>query len=152
MRDWDAEFAAIAENPQKFFPGSNKPIVRDHARAKEKRAELPDVESWDAHPRMVMLGGQTVEMFTVGDLAKAIGREAGTIRKWERDGIIPRNTYRLPSSDPRGVRRLYSRKQIEGIVRITREEGLDDAHRRRNIKQTNFTQRVIDLFRELARN
>jgi hypothetical protein len=74
-----------------------------------------------------------------------------TIRKWEREGIIPKSTFQSPGRDDdvRGRRRLYTREQVEGIVRIAHEEGVLVSHQK-PIKGTNFTARVIDLFKRLA--
>jgi hypothetical protein len=86
------------------------------------------------------------EFFTVGQLAAALGRRSVTIRKWEREGIIPAPTFNAESSDPRGRRRLYGREQVEGIVRIAAEEGILDSPKAA-ITKTRFTERVSELFR-----
>jgi hypothetical protein len=97
------------------------------------------------------VAGVETEFFTVGDLAKALGRQPVTIRKWEREGVIPKSTYQSPGRDDdvRGRRRLYTREQIEGMVRIAHEEGVLVSHQK-PIKNTNFSVRVIDLFKRLA--
>ena len=101
-------------------------------------------------PRCYQVKGVEIEFFTVGQLAQALGRQAVTIRKWEADGVIPKATFLAPNpnKDARAKRRLYSRAQAEGIVRIAAEEGLlGDS--RREIRKTRFTERVVLLFEEL---
>jgi hypothetical protein len=145
----DEEFAAIGEQ---YYPGSNKPLLRHPNRLHTSASPAPKTEAdWDAKPRKYVVGGVEMEFFTVGDLAKALGRQPVTMRKWEREGVMPKSTYQVPgkNDDPRGRRRLYSRAQIEGIVRIAQEEGVLVSHQK-PIKDTQFTARVIDLFKRLA--
>ena len=136
------------ELAQEFYPGTSRPIIRHPNRnSEEGRRANPD-SYWDRSPRVYNLGGKEREFFTVGNLAEALGRKSGTVRKWERDGVTPPATYQAPSNDPRGRRRHYSREQVEGIVRIAEEEGVLVSHATA-IKSTNFTARVIALFNEL---
>ena len=138
-----ADFEQITE----YYPGSRKPIVRHPNR----KVEPPkDSDRWDAKPKVLKVGGVDTEFFTVGQLGLALGgRKPVTIRKWERTGVIPKPTFRKPSDDPRGQRRLYTRAQVEGMQKIAEEEGVLFAHAR-PITQTKFTERVIALFKELA--
>ena len=68
-------------------------------------------------------------MFTVGALAKALGRPFITIRKWNEEGYLPSCPYRLPTTqnkngeDHKG-RRLYSRAMIETAVELFNKAGL----------------------------
>lgn len=130
-----------------FYPGSRHPIVRHPNR----NTEAPkDLDRWDAKPKVLQVGGEDKEFFTVGQLGMALGgRKPVTIRKWERTGVIPKPTFRKPSDDPRGQRRLYTRDQVEGMRRIAEEEGILTTHAK-PITQTRFTERVIALFRVLA--
>lgn len=63
----------------------------------------------------VLINGKEYEVFTIGVLAYKIGRSPQTVRKWERDGMIP-----APLRDPAG-RRVYLEDHIDAIVRITNE-------------------------------
>ncbi len=45
--------------------------------------------------------------YTIGEVARRVNRSHLTIRKWERDGVIPPATFRTESN-----RRLYSEKQV----------------------------------------
>lgn len=132
------------ESIKEYYPGSRHPVVRG-----QTAERVNDTEAWDAKPRTLKVGGVDREFFTIGNLAKALGRKPVTIRAWERAGVIPKPTFRKPSDDPRGTRRLYTRAQVEGLVRIAEEEGLMKGDYR-PVSNTDFTRRVIALFRELA--
>lgn len=95
----------------------------------------------------MVLKGRDVEFFTIGQVARAIGRKSGTLRTWEQQEIIPPSGYRKPSPDPRGVRRLYTRAQAEGIIRLAKECGVMDAGSRRPLH--DFKAKVWALFNEL---
>jgi hypothetical protein len=136
--------------PADYYPGS-KQLRRQYqdlpARAGE--AEQPEVLGT---PRTFTVGERDVEVYSVGDLARNLGRKAVSIRRWEQEGIIPLAPFykRGIGNDPRGQRRYYSRAHVEGIVRIAREEGiLDDL--RKIIATTKFTDRVHQLFKELTK-
>lgn len=135
-----------------FYPGSAKQIVRHPNRAAEKAAK-PAVRKRNLleglKPRRYTINGVEMEFFTVGDLGRALGgRKAVTMRKWEIEGILPPTVFRAPSLDDRAKHRLYTREQVEGIVRIAEEEGVLTAYKNR-IKDTNFSARVHALFEHL---
>lgn len=140
---WEEEFRDIATER---YPGSSR--TRHVNRVIRPEGKSDSVE-WDDAPRKFNTAEGEREFFTIGSLALALGRKSGTVRKWEREGVIPKATFRAPSGDPRGVRRLYSRDQIEGIVRIAYEEGLMNPLVQVTIASTAFTPRVIELFKEL---
>ncbi|WP_433512893.1 MerR family transcriptional regulator [Nonomuraea sp. CA-143628] len=102
-------------------------------------------------PRVYRLCGTDIELFSMGQLATVLNREAGTIRKWERDGVLPAPQFRAPSHDPRGTRRLYTRSQVLAIHDLAKEEGILQPHAR-SIKDTRFVERVLIMFRECAVN
>lgn len=80
--------------------------------------------------RMVLrCEGEPTEFFTIETFAAALGRSPATVRRWEREGRLPRARYRKPSRDHRGERRLYTAHQLT-LARLAAErEGL---HRRPN--------------------
>jgi len=139
-----ASFQQIA---QEYYPGSSRPIIRHPNRSRDTGPEV--TASWDRKPRTYPVGGVEREFFTIGQLAEALGRKPVTLRKWEREGIIPKATFRAPSEHVQGVRRLYSREQVEGIVKIAKEEGVLVSHQT-PITQTQFTNRVVALFTSLT--
>jgi hypothetical protein len=149
-RDWDAEFAEIAEVPEtkEFYPGSSK-VIRHPNRPDPKPVRVKDELEWDSNPRIMEHRGVSKEFFTTGQLAMALGgRKAVTIRKWEQNRTIPKAQFRTVSDDTRGKHRLYTREQVEGLIRIAREEGILDPSRSRKIGETNFVERARALFRK----
>lgn len=125
-----------------FYPGSRE-------RRQVNRPRLEAEEPLDLGvPRIETVAGWDVEFYTIGVLASVLNRSPVTIRNWEADGILP-TSWSKPGADHRGRRRLYTRKQIEGIVRIAREEGVLEPGPRIGIKATDFTARVTALFRQL---
>lgn len=145
--DWDAEFARIKEETPQYYPGSTKAIVRHPNRADSGRREVSAEEHWDTKPRVYDTADGPTEFFTLGHLAKALGRKTATVRKWEREGVIPKAMFQVPGRDGdlRGRRRLYTRMQVEGIARIAAEEGLF-VNTRKPFEETQFKERVLALF------
>ena len=129
-----------------FYPGS-----------KMRRAEhshVPDDEYEEPWPtgRTLTIQGKGVECFTTGQLAFLLGgRSAVTIRKWENEGTLPKSGYSLAGKDGdvRGRRRYYTRKQVEAVLDIARQEGVFYPGPRINIQKTQFTSRVLQEFRRL---
>lgn len=135
MPSWLEQFKAVNEGQE--------PGVTHSESHREKM-----LEAIVGKPKVYTVGGQDVDFFTVGQLAKALGRKPVTIRKWEADGIIPVTWYHTPSNDARGRRRLYTRTMVEGIIQIAKEEEiLVDTWR--SIRKTHFQARVRELFERL---
>lgn len=88
-----------------------------------------------AKPKKYNINGQQVLMFTIGDLAKALGKRPSTLRVWEHRGWLPKAKYRtpkpvkqqIPEKASRG-RRLYSLEQVEFLI---------EAMERFNIREVN---------------
>lgn len=139
----DRTLDEIAEMAEAYYPGSNK-----RRGSVAPTVEVESINDWDASPKVYVVQGVEVEFFTIGALAKALSRKPVTIRMWEANGIIPMARFRSPG--PAGKqRRLYSRAQVEGIVRIAKEEGIDKPNRQVATAGTQFTERVIRLFEEV---
>jgi len=150
MTDLQALFAPLQDE---YYPGSKRKRresqeMRQERLVEERRVARED-ESWDAHPVEVWVKGAKYEMFRVGALAKALGRDSVTIRAWMRKGWLPRNSFQTsPVVGSRGDagRRLWTRRQIEGIAQIAKEEGLLGEKPPRPV-DTNFTRRVVAAWR-----
>lgn len=126
-----------------FFPGSRQRITPPSG---------PPDPLGGLEGKTYTIAGKEVELFSISQLAEALNRKPVAIRKWEHEGVIPKATFVKPGKDgdPRGRRRLYSREQVEAVVRIAGEEGiLNDKHRQ--ISKTQFQARVLAAFREIAR-
>lgn len=131
-----------------YYPGSK---MRRAPRKPEPEPE-PEVE-WPKG-RILTISGHEVECFTTGQLAQLLGgRKAVTIRAWESEGILPKSGYYVPGrdGDVRGRRRYYTRRQVEGVLDIAREEGVLYPSTRISISKTRFTERVTNLFLDLRR-
>lgn len=129
-----------------YYPGSRERRSVNHV--PDGEPDAPELGTGTVYE----VRGIDVEFFKIGDLARALNRQAGTIRKWEEDRILPRPFSKTGRDrDPRGRRRLYTRAQIEGIWRIARDEGVLDPGPRINLRKTQFTQRVEALFEQLRK-
>lgn len=107
------------------YPGRRKPVNR------VTPPEQTESNDWSDKPLKYMVAGEEREFFTIGHLAKALGYSVQSIRAWENQRLLPRSRYRTPSprqADQPGHlvkgRRLWTRAQIEGILRIASEEGV----------------------------
>lgn len=133
-----------------YYPGS-KQKVRNYRR--DPLPPLDDTEKLDlGTPRIYSVHGREVEFFTLGVLAFALNRKPVTIRKWEADGVLPKPRAVTPVSDPRGRRRLYTKGQILGLVKIAEEEGIllpSALGKWRDVTKTRFTERAVELFKTL---
>lgn len=111
------------------------------------RYDRPPVEGG----REILVNGLPKTLFTSGELAAALNRKPSTIRRWEREGILPKATYSKPGAagDVRGRRRFYSQEQVDGLVRLAFEEGFLD-NPKALITHTRFAVRARELFKELA--
>jgi hypothetical protein len=128
------------------YPGSKQPVKQYL-----KKEAVPPVELGPPF-RQYRIRGQDkariVNMYTVGQLAEALGRKAVTIRRWENEGVIPVAPFTAPSEFKQGTRRLYSEAHVLGIIDIAREEGiLDDLGKK--VGRTNFRDKTRKLFEEL---
>jgi hypothetical protein len=79
------------------------------------------------------IGGVVREFYTIGELAKAVGRKAVTLRSWETKGWLPAPKYRTPKPSreqipgkPAKGNRLYSREQVLYLVAAAEEFRLQD--------------------------
>ena len=109
------------------FPGNTPPKNRG------KKVAPPKEDLNGAIGKVYRIGGKDVELFTIGELARALSRRPVTIRMWEREGWIPKTKYR--TSAPRGSqipdrpakgRRLYSREQVEFLAKAVVLFSLED--------------------------
>jgi DNA-binding transcriptional MerR regulator len=114
------------------------------------KAQEKETEKWDAKPYIFLVNGKELEFFSIGQLGKALGnRSAVTLRKWEREGILPKSPYTKPSDDPRGRRRMYTRAMVEGLVKIAKEEGVWLPDKGRRLSETMFKTKAVALFKRL---
>lgn len=111
------------------YPGKRKPKNRPDTIA-ESRREMDDIFRGVPKKTMVVKGIPT-DLYTVGALARIVGRSVKTIRKWEDKGWLPKPTYRTSkaSGSPKvngsekGYR-LYTRAQIEVVYEALENNNL----------------------------
>ena len=131
-----------------YYPGSKTPKKQYPGTPAQLPASPPEI----GDPfRLVRYRGWVIEGYTLGQLARMLGRKPVTIRRWESEGVIPAAPFELPGAggDDRGKRRLYSREHMEGILEIATEEGVLSTTCK--ISETDFTTRIVALFEELHR-
>lgn len=105
-----------------------------------------DNSGWDFDPREININGEAVYLYTIKNLARALGRREGTIRLLETKGLLPVTPWHWGSEYAEGRVRLYPRTVVEGIIAIAEEEGL--MYVGAPIKKTKFTIRVKALMEE----
>lgn len=80
---------------------------------------------WDYNPLYLVYRGQTTEFFTRSALAAALNRKPGTIRMMELKGVLCR-----PQIKNSRKWWLYTRDQIEDLVKLAQSEGVLDPNYR----------------------
>lgn len=133
------------------YPGRRKPINRSKAE--------PDRPEWDDKPLYYLVDGEKREFFIIGHLAKALGYSVQSIRAWEDKGLLPRSPFRSPRTrkpvaggrSDKG-KRLWTREQVEGIVRIAKAHKVIFPDRKGNKKPPTpaFARDVATFFATLV--
>lgn len=138
---------AEGEKDDGTYPGSRH--TRRGVASKEDRDTSDDGDPLSGEePRMMSVRGEEREFFTIGTLARMLNREVQTLRIWERRGYLPEAAYRSPGKKKD---RLYTRKQILGLLALAQEEGLMEPWKKKRIDQTRFPERARNLFMALKK-
>jgi hypothetical protein len=119
----------------------------DEVQAERHRAET----QWDAHPRVYTSNGEDQEYFPISALAMALDRRVVTLYSWERKGWLPDAQFRSPRVDDVPGHRLYTRRFIEGLIKIAKEEGLltrSQSGAFPPVETTDFPDRAADWMRK----
>lgn len=131
-----------------YYPGSTR-------RKKAYEGVIPETpvqEQLDlGKSRLFLVGGQPTELYPLGAVARALNRQPVTVRKWESEGVIPRSPYMMPSHDPRGQRRLYTRQQIEALRTVAQEEGVLEPNANgkwKSIDSTKFREKALKAWQQ----
>jgi hypothetical protein len=84
------------------------------AKLAEKQKEYRESKPHPEHegPRIKKVAGRQMEVFRIGDVAKACNRSIQAIRLWEREGKIPKPT--VP-----GGHRYYTQHQVDLLVEFS---------------------------------
>lgn len=62
--------------------------------------------------------GYELELYTIGELAKAVKRSVETIRLWEKEKLIPKPMWKA-----RNKVRLYHPKEVAAMQRVLKKQG-----------------------------
>ena len=91
--------------------------------------------------------GNQIEAHYIGEIATQLEKRAATIRRWERQGVLPPTPFKQHVR--RGPNpRVYPLPWIEGVVAIAKDEGLV-GRKTACMKNTHFTARARELHRRL---
>ena len=101
------------------------------------------LDKWDEKPKYLSYRGKMTEFFTRAALAKALNREVGTIRILILKGVLCHPLVQ----NGRG-HWMYTRSQIEDLIRLADEEGVLDPRYRRPFSQRFITEAHHILKRE----
>ncbi|MGW3153689.1 hypothetical protein [Streptomyces sp. NPDC001089] len=130
--------------PLDVYPGTARPIGVPHPVA---NPQTGDTVRWDEDPVYKKISGFYREFFAISHLGHALNRSTKTLYKWETTGLFPNATWIYNGESKNGRRRLYTRRQIEGVVAIAYEEGVLSGTKR-FISHTQFPDRCAELFRQ----
>src|SRR5687767_12360287 len=110
------------------YPGKREPKMRSIKRSAPQRDDKPP---WDENPVYYMVKGVRREFFTIRHLAAALDYSQQSIRAWENSQLLAKSPFRSPKPRKPTIggrntkgKRLWTREQIEGILRIAQEEGV----------------------------
>lgn len=69
--------------------------------------------------KMIKVNGKFQEMYTIEEIANRLGRQPQTVRKWEKQGLLPVSQYKIDNNRRfGGYTRLYTLEQVIGIVDV----------------------------------
>jgi hypothetical protein len=145
---------ALKEFEDLDYPGRRKPRNRISA------PPQLEPEAWDSKPVYYMVDGEKREFFLISHLAKALGYSVQSIRAWEAQGLLARSPFRSPRTkrpvaggrSTKG-KRLWTRDQILGIIRIAKKHRVIFPDRKGNKKPPTprFAQEVGEYFSSLTK-
>lgn len=112
-------------------------IEENRARAAAKK--LKTEGAWKVHTVVEKIDGRDVEVtyFTIGALAKILGKGISTVRVWEKNGVVPETPHRSLKGD-----RLYTLEQVQKIRNKLRRAGRVDPSAKLK-KKANVPEPVI---------
>lgn len=130
-------------------------VQKWNAAARKRRAASAEAESREAREAVklratgtwktiqVEVDGVMVPMFTIGAMAKALGKGISTIRVWERNGTLPETPYRSKGGD-----RLYTLEMVEAARKALQRAGRVESAALRKKKRPPYVDRVVRFGKE----
>lgn len=135
-----------------YVPGSKR--KRREPDPKVSRRKVGESNGWDENPIIKTLGGQEVEVFTIGALAHALEKSIVSVRLWERKGYIPRAPYRLRAKTLKGQKtggnRVYTRALIESTIEEFSKRGLLGTARVEWNQHDDLTDALVKRWKEIT--
>jgi len=112
------------------FPGKRAP--KNRPKPKNQPSVIDD-RYGGARGKEYVINGKKVILYTIGEVAKALGRKPVTIRMWETKAWIPKPSYRtsppkteqIPGKPSKG-KRLYSQEQLDTLLEGVERYGISD--------------------------
>lgn len=99
--------------------------------------------AWDAKPQRVDYHGQTIECFRIGALAMALNRTVSAIRSMTLKGVL----CHPPLQNGNG-QWLFTRSQIEDLVKLAEAEGVLNPNYRRTFSEA-FVEQAHQILHRL---
>ena len=72
-------------------------------------------------PIVTVINGHPITLLTIGYVARALGRTNGTIKYWERYGLLPQAAFISNPNNLSTRRRLYPEPYVERLGEIGRQ-------------------------------
>lgn len=140
-----------------YYPGSKQKRRAVNPEVEKRRLAKAEAGAWDERPMLKTLpNGKTLELFSAGAFANALGRPLVTIRLWERRGYIPRAPYRLKSQMLNGKKvagwRMYSREIVEATLESFRSRDLLEAPRIEWDQMSDLTIELVETWNKIHTN
>lgn len=140
-----SRYETDAEYRKKILEGNaeyRRRRKRAEKREKAKKRKSVRMERTESQWKTVQMevDGVTMPMFTIGALARALGRGISTCRVWEREGVLPETPHRSPKGD-----RLYTADDVAKIERQLKREGKLPRERRKLLSKVkpDYVDRVV---------
>ena len=109
-------FGDLPDYPGKTAP-KNRPSTNKSANS------LLDDRYNGAKGKEFIINGEHIIMYTIGEVCKALGKSAVTLRMWESKGWIPKPSFRTPAPSKPQIpgkaskgRRLYTQQQLDTML------------------------------------
>lgn len=89
---------------------------------------------------ITLKNGMELKLVPIRELAEALGRTSGAVRKWEYSGVLPQSGFRDKNNN-----RLYSEDQLKAVRRVAEEVKLTPG------KPQSFTRFGVRIAEEFAK-
>ena len=128
------------------YPGSKVPVGSSSGRA---APDLSRVDLGKPYIRLPLVeDGPLVDFWSIGDLARFLGKSVVTLRGWDKDGILP-EAYRTPGKVESKRRRIYTREQVLAIISEYAKAGLRGSKNCKRDRLLEFAAGAALRFEEL---